>query len=169
MLAVFGVQSAGECQEQGKGGQTHKVAPEFGKLQGVFHVNGYPVGHGVFRGASQKNAYHAKSKTNVLAPCGAFRGDLRGDDPGQRRYGKQNECHQGQSRPKQRQIHPVFRAEYLQKYRADDSNTGAAVAVQRVQDTHIPLRVIRGQGSQRGTQQNLVQTCGKGKDHCTQK
>ena len=160
ILAEFGVGDAGQTQENGEHGNTQNVPHGLIHAQGVFHESRNPVAHGVFRAATEEDASHAESHAHGAA-LGAprFPGSGGGIHVGHggdhEQYGRDH----GQSGQNQNQSHPVFRTEHLQKQRAEQYHGANAEGVQRVEQAHIPLGIIRGHGGDGGAEQNLGKTC----------
>ena len=116
------------------------------RYEGLFHISGYPVGHGVFCCAAEKYTKEKYAYTDTLFAAG-FIGGIVGKAHFRHRgnrvkYGRNYGKHRkGDNKP-----HPVMRAEKVKIRRAYKHHQYNAVGVKGVQVAHITLRCIGGQG-----------------------
>ena len=165
VFAEFGIGDTGQPQQHGKCGHAHQVADRLFNVQGVFHIARDPVGHGVLGTAAKEDAGHAKRKPHGALARAVRLGHL--GLPLQIGHGREHEHdggNDGQSREKQRQIHPVFLAEQCEECGADHNDEQNAKGVERVQCAHVALGIVRGERRDGGGQHDLGKPCCDGEN-----
>ena len=127
--AVLAVADPGQAQQDGEHSHAEDVAQRLVDVQRILHEAGNPVGHGVFRAASEENAAHAQQEADA-APAlpGRFgAGDVH---IGHGRGGEQVRRQRGQKGQNDRQIHPVMVPEDAQEERRDQHDGEHAEGIQ---------------------------------------
>jgi len=167
IFADLGIERASQAQHDGKQSHAEKVAPKLRDIQRLLQIAGAPLRHRAFRRTAEEDCGNAEPNAPVTEQAERARGLLGRFHRGNLCPGKEERRDEGDECEAEREELPILSSRQKQEDRADRNHENNAPGVDRMQLAHFPIGIIRRNGGDHGTDQNLAQTARRGKDHRT--